>query len=82
MIRAADTVKSVPTDFFNYCTNCIVYKNDNKLFKNVGATDYSLDSLSVAQYKALPINGIPKDIIDKLRDTKTPDMGCYERFPR
>lgn len=82
LIRAADTVKSVPTNFFNYCTNCIVYKTDNKLFKNIGSFDYSLDSLSVAQYKAQPINTIPKDIIDKLRDTKTPDIGCFERYPR
>ncbi len=82
LIRAADTVKSVPTDFFTKCTNCIVYKNDSKLFKNVGATDYSLDSLSIAQYKALPNPNILKDIIDKLRDTKTPDIGCFERYPR
>lgn len=82
LIRAVDTVKSVPSDFFKYCTNCIVYKNDNKLFKNIGGSDYSLDSLSIAKYKAQPINTIPKDIIDKLRDAKMPDIGCFESYPR
>ena len=50
----------------------------SKIFKKPSDANYRLDTLSVAEMKALPISNILNDLEGKLRDVKTPDIGCYE----
>lgn len=69
-------------DFFDNCINCINAKRDDLLFENVDEDDYHLDSLSIAEEKAIPINGIHLDLEGKLRDPAKPDIGCFEYTPQ
>ncbi|MEM9991388.1 MAG: hypothetical protein AAF738_06455, partial [Bacteroidota bacterium] len=48
------------------------------LFVSTSEDDYRLDSLSLAEGKAVPIPTISSDIEGNMRDAQTPDVGCYE----
>ncbi len=66
----------------NQCNPCLNPTRMDKLFVNPSAADYSLDSLSVAQGQAMPIDfprPITIDIEGSSRDRTNPDIGCYER---
>lgn len=65
-------------DFFDQCESCIEYSFQDTLFLNVDEEMFQLDTMSIAEQKAIPISGIEKDIIDQLRDSDQPDIGCYE----
>lgn len=65
-------------NFFDRCINCINMTQFDALFKDVSLNDYQLDTLSIAESKAKPINSTNKDILNNLRDPLTPDMGCFE----
>ncbi len=52
--------------------------NKNPRFKNAKEQDFSLDTLSPAKDKGLPV-GIEIDLKGKKRDSK-PDIGAYERL--
>lgn len=64
------------------CLSCINGNGQDKLFKNPNDDDYRLDSLSIAEGKAIPVD-LPRpvfiDLEGKQRDTNNPDIGCYER---
>lgn len=62
-----------------YTQNCVNYKSLQKLFVDVTMDDFHLDSLSVAEKKAIPIPTILLDIDCKQRDVQTPDLGCFEK---
>jgi len=64
-------------DFFDYCTNCINLKSNDKLFLKFREYDYRLDTMSVVLGKAKPLATVTKDLLGKLRKSQ-PDMGCYE----
>lgn len=65
-------------DFFDHCNECLTPTTQEALFADSSEDDYHLDTLSVAEQKALPINGIPFDLDGKERDPVMPDIGCYE----
>lgn len=75
--QAVDIYKTNP-DFNNYCESTIFSKFGDKLFKRPSDWDFHLDTLSIAEQKALPVPGILKDLEDNLRDLQKPDIGCYE----
>lgn len=66
------------TDFFEHCEPCINATFGDPIFADVDEDDYSLDTLSLAENNALPIDFIQLDIIGNERDSETPDIGCYE----
>lgn len=53
--------------------------NQDPLFVSAGNLNYQLDTLSPAIGKAATIDGILFDRNNIVRDTKTPDIGAYER---
>ncbi len=65
-------------DFFDHCISCINATYSDKLFKSLNDDDYHLDTLSVAEQKAIPINGINIDLEANERDPVMPDIGCFE----
>ena len=70
---------NVYPDFLNtMCISCINAMPNDHLFKDLSKQNFELDTLSIAENKATPLNLIPKDIRDELRDVMTPDIGCYE----
>ncbi len=80
IVRVKDLLKANEyPDFFNsLCTTCINTKSSDRLFKDVNKDLYNLDTLSIAEQKATPINTILKDIVNEDRDPNNPDIGCYE----
>ena len=69
-------------DFFSHCQPCINAKSDDVLFKNTEENDYHLDTLSIAEGQASPINTLPLDLDGVARDASKPDIGCYEFLPQ
>ena len=65
-------------NFFDNCKSCYNLKNQDKLFLDQNKSIYTLDTMSVALEKALPISNIMKDLKDQARDGLKPDAGCYE----
>lgn len=65
-------------DFFDHCTGCIEFRFSDTLFVDTDIHDYHLDSLSIAEQRAIPIQGITKDLEGNMRDPIAPDIGCYE----
>ena len=65
-------------NFFDNCEDCITVDDRDTLFLNIDGDNYSLDTNSVAEMKALPINTIESDILGAIRDATNPDIGCYE----
>jgi hypothetical protein len=80
IVRLADVLKpEAYPDFLTDCDGCI--NNDDRslpLFVDYNDDDYHLDTLSIAENKAIPVAGISKDIDQVDRDPATPDIGCYE----
>lgn len=79
VVRVKDLLKTENTpEFLNKCTNCVRADGKSKVFRKPSDGNYRLDTLSVAETKALPIQNILNDLEGKLRDVKTPDIGCFE----
>lgn len=80
IVKLKDFLKpnAYPDFFDKICLSCINAKSSDKLFKDIGKQKYQLDTLSIAEQKAVPIPMITKDIDDADRDPVVPDIGCYE----
>jgi hypothetical protein len=63
--------------FFDNCKDCYNQKPSDKLFLNSTDRDFTLDTMSVAREKALPLSNVDIDISGKLRKAN-PDIGCFE----
>ena len=64
-------------DFASICDGCIINPEED-LFLDEAQSDFSLDTSSVARNAGLPLPQLQIDIIGKLRDAMSPDIGCYE----
>jgi hypothetical protein len=67
----------------DYCKNCINGTIQSKVFKKPEDDNYTLDSLSIAANKGIPIlrpYPILIDILNKNRDVSMPDIGCFEQI--
>jgi Right handed beta helix region len=84
IVRVKDLLgaKQLPKFLTDNCKDCINAPSSSKVFRKYSTGDFHLDTLSVAEQKALPIALITKDLDNKLRDIAKPDMGCYEFYPR
>ncbi len=71
-----------PNFLTSNCTDCINAPTSAKLFRKPSAGDFHLDTLSIAEQKALPIPAITTDLDKKARDLQKPDIGCFEFYPR
>ncbi len=82
VVRVKDLLKAdnMPDFLTKKCVNCLNADSKAKVFKNPSGDNYKLDSLSVADSKALLVPSIPKDLEDKLRDIQKPDIGCFENI--
>jgi hypothetical protein len=79
IVRVKDLLKTDNTpDFLNKCKDCVRADSKSKVFRKPSDANYRLDTLSIAEMKAFPISNILNDIEAKIRDVKTPDIGCYE----
>ena len=65
-------------DFLSFCEGCIIADSGDTLFVNASELDFHLDSLSIAESKAVPIPNILLDLDGKERDITMPDIGCFE----
>ena len=66
-------------DFFEtICTDCVRYMTGDTLFVDIELADYHLDTLSIAEERAIPIPTIQFDLDGVMRDANVPDIGCYE----
>ncbi len=82
IVRVKDLTKAnAYPDFFDHCNPCINGVSSDKLFADVNEQDYQLDSLSIAEKKAIPMTGITDDLLGVMRDATNPDIGCYEYQP-
>ncbi len=68
-------------NFFDFCNPCVDGDSGDALFFSPGDDDYQLDTLSIAEQKASPIPTILFDLIGEMRDSETPDIGCFEYNP-
>lgn len=64
-------------DFYDYCA-CINAQPNEAIFASVNEDDYHLDTLSIAEEKGVPLNGISFDLEGNGRDMQKPDLGCFE----
>ncbi len=71
-----------PEFFTTLCQNCLEYTFGDTLFADDDEFDYHLDTLSLAEEKAIPLSGIALDLDGRLRDVSIPDIGCYEYLPQ
>lgn len=60
------------------CFNCINATRNDPLFADPNEDIYLLDTLSVAEMQARPLDDIPLDLDGNARDIAEPDIGCYE----
>ena len=65
-------------EFPDRCINCLNAGFSDTIFVDVSEDDYHLDTLSIAEEMAIPINGISIDLEGNDRDAQNPDIGCYE----
>jgi len=65
-------------NFLDDCINCVSLNNGDALFVDTDINDYHLDSLSIAEEKAMPLPAFMIDLDGELRDSDRPDIGCYE----
>jgi len=65
-------------NFFDFCANCPPIDSRDPLFFDTNDDDYRLDSLSVAQDRAMPIPNLSIDLVNYPRDPMDPDIGAYE----
>ena len=66
------------TDFFDRCAPCLNGSPQDSLFMSIPEDNYRLDTMSMAEMNAQPINTITLDLDGNMRDAATPDIGCYE----
>ncbi|MEO7175214.1 MAG: right-handed parallel beta-helix repeat-containing protein [Saprospiraceae bacterium] len=66
-------------DFFDHCSTCYEAAFGDRLFTMPDESDYSLDSLSIAIEKGVPIPGISIDLKGISRDPVKPDLGSLEK---
>ena len=76
-------VNDLPTeesylDFFDRCDPCINGNPQDSLFVDPQEDDYHLDTLSIAEMQALPLQNLFFDLDGVMRDPIDPDIGCYE----
>ena len=64
-------------NFYDYCT-CLNASPSEDIFESINEDDYHLDTLSIAEEKAMPIPSILFDLEGNNRDPLKPDLGCYE----
>lgn len=64
--------------FFNFCDPCQNGDGSDDLFVSPSDDDYHLDTLSIAEERAVPITGLSIDLDGVMRDGDAPDIGCYE----
>lgn len=64
-------------DFLEFCNNCIETSFGDVLFIDTDGPDFHLDTLSIAEMKALP-SELAVDLEGFDRDATMPDIGCYE----
>jgi len=76
-----ETIQGSQPDFFNFCNPCIDFQTGDAVFRDTDMDDYHLDTLSIAERQAVPINGIDFDLNGVERGID-PDIGCYEFVPR
>lgn len=66
-------------NFFDRCQNCVRFtRNEDVLFADINDDNFRLDTLSIAETKALPLPLFPEDLEGNNRDQMMPDIGCYE----
>ncbi len=65
-------------NFFDRCIDCKNMELNDTLFVDISEDDYHLDTMSIAENKAIPLFGINTDIEGNPRDSNTPDLGCFE----
>lgn len=70
--------ENYPTFFETICQDCFEWKIGDTLFVDMNKNNYHLDTMSIAEMKAVPIQGITDDIEGNPRDLSNPDIGCYE----
>ncbi|MDZ4708944.1 MAG: hypothetical protein SH818_11145 [Saprospiraceae bacterium] len=64
--------------FFEQCPGCIRAKTTDTVFLDADKLDFRLDTNSVVNGKAKPLDNIPFDILGIKRETSLPDIGCFE----
>lgn len=67
----------------DFCRNCINGSSTAKVFRKADAGNFTLDSLSVAANKGVPVLSpypIRVDLLDMTRDATNPDIGCFEQL--
>ena len=64
--------------FFDNCDPCQNGDGGDPLFFDPNGDDYHLDTLSIAEERAMPLTAWPQDLDGVLRDGGMPDVGCYE----
>ena len=67
-----------PEFFETICLDCFEYAFGDTLFVDLYKDNYHLDTMSVAERKAMPLPGITDDLDAVSRDPVMPDLGCYE----
>ena len=67
-------------NFFDFAPNSKTIQFSDPLFIDTDGDDYHLDTLSIADKVARPLNGLSIDLEGVIRDAITPDAGCYERL--
>ncbi len=72
-----DEENGYPT-FFNNCDPCQNADGSDAVFLDPNEDDYHLDTLSIAEQRAVPITGLSIDLDGEMRDGGMPDVGCYE----
>jgi len=76
MIRIDEFLENRP-DFFENCIDCIIYNGSDTLFVDINENNFELDSLSIAERKAIPSSNVFDDLLGRTRSSQ-PDIGCYE----
>ncbi len=74
--------KNFPDFLTKNCKSCFNFKNSDRLFKSKDFDNYKLDTLSVAEMKAIPIPNFNFDLDGTPRDAQKPDVGAYEYKPK
>ena len=75
-----DELGSYPDFFTDICDPCFNATNQDALFVDPSENDYRLDTLSIAEGYAVPLN-IATDLVGNPRDADNPDAGAYEYLP-
>ncbi|MEE9373727.1 MAG: right-handed parallel beta-helix repeat-containing protein [Saprospiraceae bacterium] len=66
------------TFFESICQNCISIAQGDSIFIDRFEFDYHLHPTSPAMNVGIPIVSITDDLESQIRDSSTPDLGCYE----